>query len=57
MYQVPVVTCRDQIGSYRSDCGTGVEVVAVTNPGTITIPVWLLAVGVLLLLMSNRRGN
>ena len=57
MYQVPCVTCRDQIGAYRTDCYTGPEVVAVALPGTVNIPVWmLLAAAFFVLLASHKRG-
>lgn len=56
MYQVPVVTCRDQIGSYRTDCYTGPDVTTVAIPGSVNIPVWMLAAIVVVFLLSNKRG-
>jgi len=56
MYQVPCVTCRDQLGSYRTDCYTGPEVVVDTTPGTITLPTWVLLAAMFFILLSNKRG-
>jgi hypothetical protein len=53
MYQVPVVTCRDQIGAYRTDCVPAM----VPASGTTTIPTWMILAAMFFVLLSSNRSR